>query len=458
MAKNEKDEYYEKFLQDYYAMGDRIDNTSLISSGEIAPESTRNIMKNDFIRFFSYLSAVDGVISMSDAEFINMYFGTEMDAAELKDYIITNNTYSDTFEKTMPVSFKRVKKYCQSASSKDEELGDFDTILDIMEGFVQEFATEDGAVNNTVKHAGDVYIKMLDEYTENSEVSNRAEESEKSLEDLLDELNNLIGLSTVKQDINSQIHLQAVKKLREEHNLKVPATSNHLVFYGNPGTGKTTVARLLAKIYKQIGVLSKGQLIEVDRAGLIGGYVGQTALKVQGVVESALGGVLFIDEAYSLTYSESQNDYGQEAIEALLKAMEDNRNDLVVIVAGYPDLMRKFIDSNPGLRSRFNKYIYFPDYDEKELDKIFNKMCRESDYVLSEQADIKIKQILKQKSEQKDANFANAREARNLYETLIVAQADRIFKLKNPGKDILMRIEKIDVDNAQKLEGQRSSM
>ena len=176
------------------------------------------------------------------------------------------------------------------------------------------------------------------------------------------------------------------------------------------------------------------------------------------MVESAIGGVLFIDEAYSLAYSESQNDYGQEAIEILLKAMEDNRDNLVVIVAGYPELMKKFIKSNPGLRSRFNKYIYFSDYNEKELGEIFNKMCGESDYILSKQADDKIKQILKQKYEQKDANFANAREVRNLYETLIVAQADRIFVLKNPEKDVLMKLEKIDVDNAQKLEEKCSSI
>ena len=221
-------------------------------------------------------------------------------------------------------------------------------------------------------------------------------------------------------------------------------------FVGPPGTGKTTVARLLAKIYKEIGILSKGQLIEVDRADLIGGYVGQTALKVQGVIESALGGILFIDEAYSLTYSDNSNDYGQEAIETLLKAMEDNRNDLIVIAAGYPELMKKFINSNPGLRSRFNNYINFPDYTVEELEQIFMQMCKESDYTVSIEASEEIHQILEQKYEQRDTNFANAREVRNLYERLIISQANRIFDFSNLTNDVLMRFEKVDVENARK--------
>lgn len=459
----DREEYYVDILEEYYECGDRIDKDLLIVSSDIATEATRNIMRNDFIKLFSYLSAVDEVISPKDVEFINLYFETEMTPNDLKDFINVNNTYSNTFENEIPTSFKRVVKYCAKGGQISNYLGDERGILEELRSFIEIFAKDEtGRINKTINHAGTVYVESLfryrNEFRKEFAATSQLEETAVSLKSLLNELNNLTGLSTVKQDLTSLIHLQTVKKLREKNNLKVPSISNHLVFYGNPGTGKTTVARLLAKIYKQVGILSKGQLVEVDRAGLIGGYVGQTALKVQNVVDSALGGVLFIDEAYSLSYSENQNDYGQEAIETLLKAMEDNRDDLVVIVAGYPDLMRKFIDSNPGLRSRFNKYIYFPDYNEIELDEIFNKMCRESDYILSEQADIKIKQILKQKSEQKDANFANAREARNLYETLIVAQADRIFGLKNPGKDILMKLEKIDVDNAQKLEEKRSSM
>ena len=184
-----------------------------------------------------------------------------------------------------------------------------------------------------------------------------------NLEEVLQELDSLCGLERVKKDVKSLINLVKVQKLREEQGLPVAPMSLHLVFLGNPGTGKTTVARLLAKIYHAIGVLSKGQLVEVDRSGLVAGFVGQTAIKTGEVIQKALGGVLFIDEAYSLTGQDSPNDFGREAIEVLLKGMEDHRKDLIVIVAGYDELMEQFIHANPGLESRFNKYFYFEDYD-----------------------------------------------------------------------------------------------
>ena len=265
------------------------------------------------------------------------------------------------------------------------------------------------------------------------------------LEDLLARLDELCGLDQVKKDVKSLINLVKVRKLREEAGLPVPPLSLHLVFMGNPGTGKTTVARLLARIYHSIGVLEKGQLVEVDRSGLVAGFVGQTALKTQKVVESALGGVLFIDEAYALVNQENGNDFGHEAIEVLLKNMEDHRKDLIVIVAGYTELMGKFISSNPGLESRFNKYFYFEDYTGDQLMEILRSMCKKNGYVLSEAADAWAVKDLTDLYENRDENFGNARDVRNLFEKAVARQSDRVAGLESPTKEQLMELLPVDL-------------
>jgi len=255
----------------------------------------------------------------------------------------------------------------------------------------------------------------------------------------------LVGLENVKNDVTSLIHLQEIQRIRKERGLKQIPVSKHLVFYGNPGTGKTTVARLLAQIYHAIGILSKGMLVEVDRSGLVGGYVGQTAIKTKEVIDSAIGGVLFIDEAYSLAYSDSGNDYGREAIDTLLKGMEDNRNDLVVIVAGYPGLMQKFIDSNPGLRSRFNKYIFFEDYSPNELVAIFKVLCDKSGYLIDDDALALVMELLNERYDNRSANFANGREVRNIFEKIVLNQAGRLFGKTDVSNEELSRIIASDV-------------
>jgi SpoVK/Ycf46/Vps4 family AAA+-type ATPase len=221
--------------------------------------------------------------------------------------------------------------------------------------------------------------------------------------------------------------------------------SFHLVFTGNPGTGKTTIARLLAKIYKQLGVVSKGHFIEVDRSGLVDHFAGGTALKTTNVINKAIGGILFIDEAYTLTHNKDSGDYGQEAIDTLLKRMEDDRDDFIVIVAGYTDEMTEFIESNPGLKSRFNKYIYFPDYNSGELMEIFKYMCKENDYILTQSAADVAEAYLRGMTEQKLENFANARLVRNYFERCVDRQATRIVQDENINEDDLITLLREDM-------------
>lgn len=276
-----------------------------------------------------------------------------------------------------------------------------------------------------------------------SATANEVQEQDPDEPTGMEELNELIGLEGIKHDVRELVSFMKVQKLRVEKGGKSVPVSLHLVFTGNPGTGKTTIARILAKLYKEIGVLSKGQLVEVDRSGLVAGYVGQTAVKTQQKIQQALGGILFIDEAYAL--AKEGNDYGQEAIDTILKAMEDHRDDFIVIVAGYTELMETFINSNPGLKSRFNKFIEFPDYTEEELYEIFMLRCRKYSYTLTEEADALLKKIMHDKVAHKGPNFANAREARNLFEAAVTNQATRIADLEVIPDDILSVLEASDL-------------
>lgn len=265
-----------------------------------------------------------------------------------------------------------------------------------------------------------------------------------TLEDVMDELNQLIGLDNIKQAVQELSNFLKVQKMREEKGLKNVNNSLHSVFMGPPGTGKTTVARLVSKIYKHLGYLEKGHLVETDRTGMVAGYVGQTALKVDEIVKTSLDGVLFIDEAYALA-KDTKKDFGTEAIEVLLKKMEDHRDQLVVIVAGYPDEMEEFIESNPGLQSRFNRYFTFEHYKPKELSAIFELFCNKNDFILHEEAKEKLGFIFEKLYEKRHKSFGNARVARNLFEKIIEYHANRIVSITPLTEELLKTIVEDDI-------------
>ena len=260
----------------------------------------------------------------------------------------------------------------------------------------------------------------------------------------MEQLTQLTGLELVKNDVATLVNFIKIQKVRASKGMKAPSLSYHCVFIGNPGTGKTTVARILACIYKELGILEKGHLVETDRSGLVAEYVGQTAVKTNKIIDSAMDGVLFIDEAYSLV-TNSSNDYGKEAIATLLKRMEDDRERLVVILAGYTQEMKEFIDSNPGLQSRFNRYIEFKDYSEEELLQIYLGNLKKYEYVITDGAIEKMKRVINKAIIHKDHNFGNARWVRNIFEKTLEIQANRLATDGNISNESLTTITEDDI-------------
>jgi len=342
-------------------------------------------------------------------------------------------------------TFKLFGETILASHTKDTnelEVSRFTEYIERMEKFIKSYG---------IWFVGDSKIyRPVDPVIEETEES--AEEKAAKLEELLAEFNGLTGLSGVKHQVNSLINLMRVQKMRQEQGMKCSDVSKHMVFAGNPGTGKTTVARMLGEIYKYLGILPKGQLVEVDRGGLVKGFIGQTATRVQEVVDDALGGMLFVDEAYTLTVGKGDGDFGQEAVDTLLKSMEDHRSELVVVVAGYTDLMEEFLSSNPGLKSRFSNYIYFEDYTADELLDILHKNLKKQEYKLSSDAEIRAKELIEYRVAHKPDNFANARDIRNFMEHAIANHASRVVNLKGADKDkeLLCTLEAEDLQEFDK--------
>lgn len=443
-------------IQSFYTRCDSYD------SREDNETPTKYLINKELLNFLSYLSASDGRIREKEAAFISLCLGEDITAQQLHDHIVKYNTYSKSFENRVPEGLKKALGWDLAANTLDcyQSLA----YIELFRFVGKEFLACDGEVTESEINDFNTYMNTLTTYrnelvknkktnqTPSAELgakklhnAKKIASTEETLEQILAELNALTGLETVKKDVEALAHMQEVQHLREKRGLKKIPMSNHLVFSGNPGTGKTTVARLLAKIYHKIGILSKDTVEEVDRARLVAGYLGQTAIKTQEVIEKAMGGILFIDEAYTLAPDVTGKDYGQEAIDTLLKAMEDKRDNFVVIVAGYPEPMKKFIESNPGLRSRFNKYINFEDYSPSQLSTIYQNMCKQAGYVLTVEAKTCIIEKLENLHAHRSANFANAREVRNLFEKAVVKQACRLFKVENPTNEQLCELTVSDV-------------
>lgn len=315
---------------------------------------------------------------------------------------------------------------------------------------LSDYQAKESSLSNQLSSTFDVFRRPNKDFFLSREQTGRSNTNEhlapqNNKEDHMKELNEMIGLSRVKEEVASLRNFVLVQEQRKRQGLKSNNVSYHCVFSGNPGTGKTTVARIVAGIYKDLGILKKGHLVEVQRSDLVAEYVGQTATKTNAKIDEALDGVLFIDEAYTLAEG-GQGDFGQEAINTLLKRMEDDRNRLVVILAGYSNEIQHFIDSNPGLQSRFNRYIHFEDYSYEELLRIFIFNLSKNDFKITRDAFNAIGSIIREQIANKDSKFGNARYIRNMFETVIMKQANRLASCKkNPSKEDLMLITLEDI-------------
>ena len=393
-----------------------------------------------------YDSVTKSVVSMMES------FYQILDSSEMTDpYAFYLPRLFESYDPDLKKEFKKVfSRFASAIASADSHINEaeLDYINNMKQGIdncTYSQATEDSDNDTNQKNATAAATADTSERESGNEEIKENQEDEAPA---IDRLNSLIGLGMVKAEVTRLYNFIKIQQMRADSGLRTSPISYHCVFTGNPGTGKTTVARIIASVYKELGILKKGHLVETDRSGLVAEYVGQTAVKTNKLIDKALDGVLFIDEAYSLVQGQS-NDYGMEAIATLLKRMEDDRDRLVVILAGYGNEMKTFIDSNPGLQSRFNRYIHFDDYSADELMEIYQLNAQNQDYLITNDALAAIRNLIEYAVAKKDKNFGNARFVRNLFEKTLENQATRLSAADNITKD---QLRELTVDDVLRLE------
>lgn len=466
------------------SIADKIDKHIMKTSQ--SDVSVKELLRMDLRDFLIFLTIADRIVAKDEIRYINKSLGYTFDSDTMKSFAMSSRMIRDDFLNQPPASLRYFLDYGKDdfvvhetkyydikklylltfqiigedflASCKHmdtQEVNQFTRYRFMLESAIKAH-TKNGGVAPSRPDSIPFKLKAKEEkeyaHADNNQddipfvgTITGGDKTQDDLDGLLEELESLIGLASVKEEVKNLINLLKIIELRTKNGLKAPSVTKHFVFTGNPGTGKTTVARLLSQIYCSLGILSKGHMVEVDRSGMVAGYMGQTAIKVKEVIDKAKGGVLFIDEAYALSNETPGGDFGQEAIDTLVKGMEDNRDDLIVIVAGYPDLMDNFVKSNPGLKSRFQKTIHFPDYSSDDLYDIFLRFCKNNDYILSEDGSIYLKEQLEMYVANSDKYFGNARDVRNFLDIAISAQANRLLTENVTDATALMTLKPVDL-------------